>query len=57
MQKNVAVVFDSAGTLLHMYRVAKDMGSGQIITGIDSTGLVAQRKGRALIVLHTEPSV
>lgn len=57
MQKNVAVVFDSAGTLLHMYRVAKDMGTGQIITGIDSTGLVAQRKGRALIVLHTEPSV
>ena len=57
MQKSIAVVFDSAGTLLHMYRVAKDMGSGELITGVESTDLVAQRKGRALIVLHTEPAV
>ncbi|WP_135610477.1 HAD family hydrolase [Methanococcoides sp. AM1] len=57
MQKSIAVVFDSAGTLLHMYRVAKDIGSGEMITGVESTALVAQRKGRALIVLHTEPAV
>lgn len=57
MQKSISVVFDSAGTLLHMYRVAKDIGSGRIITGVESTALVAQRKGRALIVLHTEPAV
>ncbi|WP_440952967.1 HAD family hydrolase [Methanococcoides sp. FTZ1] len=57
MQKSIAVVFDSAGTLLHMYRVAKDMSSGDLLTGVESTDLVARRKGRALIVLHTEPSV
>ncbi|WP_445474329.1 HAD family hydrolase [Methanococcoides methylutens] len=57
MQKRIAVVFDSAGTLLHMYRVAKDIVTGNIITGVESTALVAQRKGRALIVLHTEPAV
>ncbi|NYT19183.1 MAG: HAD family hydrolase [Methanosarcinales archaeon] len=57
MQKSIAVVFDSAGTLLHMYRVAKDIVTGDIVTGVESTALVAQRKGRALIVLHTEPAV
>ncbi|UGV40523.1 HAD family hydrolase [Methanococcoides orientis] len=57
MQKSIAAVFDSAGTLLHMYRVAKDINSGKTITGVESTALVAQRKGRALIVLHTEPAV
>ncbi|MEA1985142.1 MAG: HAD family hydrolase [Euryarchaeota archaeon] len=54
MQKQIAVVFDSAGTLLHMYRVAKEADSGQITENIESTLLVAQRRGRALMVLHID---
>ncbi|MHC1575736.1 MAG: HAD family hydrolase [Methanosarcinaceae archaeon] len=54
MQKRIAVVFDSAGTLLHMYRVAKEADSGQIIENIESTFLVAKQRGRALVVLHTD---
>ncbi len=53
MQKRVAVVFDSAGTLLNMYRVAKDMKSGSILEDIQSTLLVAKRPNRALVVLRT----
>lgn len=55
MQKNIAVVFDSAGTLLHMYRVAKETLTGNILEGIESTMLVAERPGRALVVMHVEP--
>jgi len=34
-----AVVFDSAGTLLHMYRAAKDLRSGSIYYDIVTTNL------------------
>ncbi|MDD3041857.1 MAG: HAD family hydrolase [Methanosarcinaceae archaeon] len=54
MQKRIAVVFDSAGTLLHMYRVAKNSKSGRILENIESTALVASKKGCALVVLNTE---
>ncbi len=53
MKKRIAVVFDSAGTLLHMYRVAKDMSSGSILENIQTTMLVAERANRALVVLRT----
>ncbi|WP_340820144.1 HAD family hydrolase [Methanolobus sp. WCC4] len=53
MEKRVAVVFDSAGTLLHMYRVAKEMSTGSIIEDVQTTLLVAQEKYRALVVLRT----
>ncbi len=56
-KKKVAVVFDSAGTLLHMYRVARDMESGEVLKGIASTSLVAEKKGRALLVLHIDPGL
>ncbi len=52
MQKRVAVVFDSAGTLLHMYRVAKDMSTGYILEDIQSTLLVAEKANRALVILR-----
>lgn len=55
MQKNIAVVFDSAGTLLRMYRVAKETSTGNILEGIESTMLVAEKPGRALVVMHAEP--
>ncbi|MDD4749157.1 MAG: HAD family hydrolase [Methanosarcinaceae archaeon] len=54
MHKRIAVVFDSAGTLLHMYRVAKATRSGKILEKVESTGLVASKKGCALLVLNTE---
>ncbi|SFM68822.1 HAD family hydrolase [Methanolobus profundi] len=53
MKKRVAVVFDSAGTLLHMYRVAKEMSTGSILEDIQTTLLVAQKADRALVVLRT----
>jgi Cu+-exporting ATPase len=53
MKKRVAVVFDSAGTLLHMYRVAKDMSNGSVLEDIQTTLLVAEKANRALVVLRT----
>ena len=53
MKKRVAVVFDSAGTLLHMYRVAKDMNDGSMLEDIQTTLLVAEKANRALVVLRT----
>lgn len=52
MEKRVAVVFDSAGTLLHMYRVAKEMSTGSILEDIQTTLLVAEKANRALVVLR-----
>jgi len=57
MPKRIAVVFDSAGTLLHMYRVAKELRTGQILEHIESTAIVAQKPGRALVVLHAYPEM
>ena len=55
MQKRIAVIFDSAGTLLHMYRVAKDLNTGLMLDEIESTALVAKKPHQALVVLHTDP--
>jgi Cu+-exporting ATPase len=48
---SVAVVFDSAGTLLNTYRVAKDIGSCTLIPGIETTTLTFSCPDRVLIVL------
>jgi soluble P-type ATPase len=53
MNKRIAVVFDSAGTLLHMYRVAKEASTGNILENIESTAIVAQKNGCGLVVLNT----
>jgi Cu+-exporting ATPase len=37
-----------------MYRVARDMSNGMMLEDIESTMLVAGRKGRALVVLHAD---
>ena len=55
MQKRIAVIFDSAGTLLHMYRVAKDLNTDRMIDEIESTALVAKKPHQALVVLHADP--
>jgi soluble P-type ATPase len=54
MSKRIAVVFDSAGTLLHMYRVAKQASTGNILENIESTAIVAQKNGCGLVALNTE---
>lgn len=48
---SVAVVFDSAGTLLNTYRVAKDIRNHKLLPGIETTTLTFSSPDRALIVL------
>lgn len=57
MSKRIAVVFDSAGTLLHMYRVAKEASTGNILENIESTAIVAQKNGCGLVVLNAESNI
>ncbi len=57
MTKRIAVVFDSAGTLLHMYRVAKEVSTGRILKNIESTAIVAKKNGCGLVVLNTENEI
>jgi soluble P-type ATPase len=57
MPRRIAVVFDSAGTLLHMYRVAKDARTGSILENIESTAIVAQKNGCGLVVLNAESDI
>lgn len=49
---SVAVVFDSAGTLLNTYRVAKDICNKKLLPGIETTTLTFSSPDRVLIVLH-----
>ncbi|MDD5142594.1 HAD family hydrolase [Methanoregula sp.] len=48
---SVAVVFDSAGTLLSTYRVAKDICNRSLLPGIETTTLTFSSPDRVLIVL------
>jgi Cu+-exporting ATPase len=48
---SVAVVFDSAGTLLNTYRVAKDIRNNKLLPGIETTTLTFSSPDRVLIVL------
>lgn len=48
---SVAVVFDSAGTLLNTYRVAKDICNKKLLPGIETTTLTFSSPDRVLIVL------
>ena len=57
MPKRIAVVFDSAGTLLQMYRVAKEASTGNILENIESTAIVAQKNGCGLVVLNAESDI
>ncbi|HVP95663.1 MAG TPA: HAD family hydrolase [Methanoregula sp.] len=47
----VAVVFDSAGTLLSTYRVAKDVAGQVLMPGVETTTLTFASMERVLIVL------
>jgi Cu+-exporting ATPase len=48
---SIAVVFDSAGTLLNTYRVAKDVCNKKLLPGIETTTLTYSSPERVLIVL------
>jgi soluble P-type ATPase len=48
---SIAVVFDSAGTLLNTYRVAKDIGNHKLLPGIETTTLTFSSPDRVLIIL------
>ena len=48
---SVAVVFDSAGTLLNTYRVAKDICNNKLLPGIETTTLTFSSPDRVLMVL------
>ncbi|MHC1626085.1 MAG: HAD family hydrolase [Methanoculleaceae archaeon] len=49
---SVAVVFDSAGTLLRTYRVAKDVLRGELLRGVETTTLTFADPERALLILY-----
>jgi Cu+-exporting ATPase len=48
----IAVVFDSAGTLLRTYRVVKDIPAGKVLTDVETTAITAASDDRALLVLN-----
>jgi soluble P-type ATPase len=49
---SIAVVFDSAGTLLRTYRVVKNIPSGELLLDVETTAITAASDDRALLVLN-----
>jgi soluble P-type ATPase len=54
MCTKTAIVFDSAGTLLKVYRVAKDVRNGRIVEHVASTNIVALGRGCALVAMKAD---
>ncbi len=50
----LAVVFDSAGTLLRMYRVAKNIETGEYLNEVVSTELVGKKPYCAILVMQVD---
>ncbi len=50
----IAVVFDSAGTLLRMYRVAKNVHTGEYLDEVVTTELVGRKTYCALLVMQVD---
>ncbi len=55
MSRDLAVVMDVAGTILRMYRVAKDIRRGVILERVVTWELIMEKKGRALVVPQMDP--
>ncbi|HOO54854.1 MAG TPA: HAD family hydrolase [Methanothrix sp.] len=55
MSCDLAVIFDVAGTMLKMYRVAKDISRDVFMEGIVTTELVMEKGGRALVIPQLDP--
>ncbi|HTY53078.1 MAG TPA: HAD-IC family P-type ATPase [Methanomicrobiales archaeon] len=49
---SIAVVFDSAGTLLRTYRVVKNIPTGELLPDVETTAITAASDDRALLVLN-----
>ncbi len=50
----IAVVFDSAGTLLRMYRVAKNIKTGEYLDEVVSTEFVGKKPYCAILVMQVD---
>ncbi|RQW77456.1 MAG: HAD family hydrolase [Methanothrix sp.] len=55
MSGDLAIIMDVAGTILRMYRVAKDIRRGIMIEKIVTWELIMEKKGRALVVPQINP--
>jgi soluble P-type ATPase len=55
MCRDLAVVMDVAGTILRMYRVAKDIQRSTILENVVTWELIMEKKGRALVVPQIDP--
>lgn len=55
MYRDIAVVMDVVGTILKMYRVAKDIERGTILEGVITWKLIIKNKSRALVVPQMNP--
>ncbi len=53
----VAVVFDSAGTLLHMYRAAREIKSSTLLYDIVTTELALKDPNYGIVILHIESGI
>lgn len=53
MTHRLAIIFDSSGTLMHMYRVAKEIETGEMLRNIASLHLV--HGSQALVAIDTPP--
>jgi Cu+-exporting ATPase len=49
-----AIVFDSAGTLLKVYRVAWDIGKKKVIENVISTNMITKGRGCVLIAVQVD---
>jgi Cu+-exporting ATPase len=56
MAEDLAVVLDVAGTMLKMYRVAKDIPRGIIMERVVTWELIMEKRSRALVVPQIDPS-
>lgn len=54
MTHRLAIVFDSSGTLMQMYRVAKDIRTGEMLRGIASLHLVHSSQALVAIDMHPD---
>lgn len=52
--QRIAVVFDSAGTLLRMYRVAKNVKTGEYLDEVVSTEFVGKKPYCAILVMQVD---
>ncbi len=56
MSEDIAVVFDVAGTILRMYRVAKDIRRCLLLENVVTCELITAKRGLALIVPQIDPA-